>query len=218
MRQLVVTTIPNDDAGRARQLQTPRTIRTLRNWEYDEPSGASPEEENVNIAEWLHGLGLQQYEKAFRENEIDATVLPELTAEDLRDIGVHLGRTSPQTAHCDRRFARGMPAGTGRAQGSHRYRRHRGTTATDRSCSATLSGRPRSRRGSIPRISREIIAAYHRTVAAIVAEAGGFVARYMGDGVLIYFGYPQAHEDDAERAVRAGLSASTLSVALMSGP
>src|SRR6185369_6717484 len=56
-----------------------------------------------------------------------------------------------------------------------------------------------------PEDLREIIAAYHRTVTAIVEEAGGFVARYMGDGVLVYFGYPQAHEDDAERAVRAGL-------------
>src|SRR5262249_38642994 len=58
-----------------------------------------------------------------------------------------------------------------------------------------------------PEDLREIIAVYHRAVAAIVTEAGGFVANYMGDGVLAYFGYPQAHEDDAERAVRAGLSA-----------
>ena len=58
-----------------------------------------------------------------------------------------------------------------------------------------------------PEDLREIIAEYHRAVAAIVAGAGGFVARYLGDGVLIYFGYPQANEDDAERAVRAGLGA-----------
>src|SRR5215469_13872763 len=58
-----------------------------------------------------------------------------------------------------------------------------------------------------PEDLREIIAAYHRAVAEIVARSGGFVSRYMGDGVLVYFGYPQAHEDDAERAVRAGLSA-----------
>ena len=58
-----------------------------------------------------------------------------------------------------------------------------------------------------PEDLREIIAAYHRAVAAEVARCDGFISRYMGDGVLIYFGYPQAHEDDAERAVRAGLGA-----------
>src|SRR6516162_6002528 len=57
-----------------------------------------------------------------------------------------------------------------------------------------------------PEDYRDVIAAYHRVVATIIAEADGFVSRYMGDGVLVYFGYPQAHEDDAERAVRAGLA------------
>jgi len=58
-----------------------------------------------------------------------------------------------------------------------------------------------------PEDLREVIAAYHRTVAEIIAGFDGFVSRYMGDGVLVYFGYPLAHEDDAERAVRAGLAA-----------
>jgi class 3 adenylate cyclase len=52
---------------------------------------------------------------------------------------------------------------------------------------------------------REVISAYHKCVAETVRRFGGFVAKYKGDGALIYFGYPQAHEDDAERAVRAGL-------------
>jgi len=56
-----------------------------------------------------------------------------------------------------------------------------------------------------PEDLREVIAAYHRAVAGVVAQLDGFVAKYMGDGVLVYFGYPRAHEDDAERAVRAGL-------------
>ena len=65
-----------------------------------------------------------------------------------------------------------------------------------------------------PEDLREVIAAYHRAVAEIVTESDGFVSRYMGDGVLVYFGYPLAHEDDAEQAVRAGLGErSTLSVA-----
>ena len=58
-----------------------------------------------------------------------------------------------------------------------------------------------------PEDLRDVIAAYHRVVAEVIARFGGFVARYMGDGVLAYFGYPQAHEDDAEQAVRAGLAA-----------
>ena len=61
-----------------------------------------------------------------------------------------------------------------------------------------------------PEDLREVISAYQKCVAETVQRFGGFVAKYMGDGVLIYFGYPQAHEDDAERAVRAGLSWSLL--------
>ena len=56
-----------------------------------------------------------------------------------------------------------------------------------------------------PEDLREVISAYQKCVAETVQRFGGFVAKYMGDGVLVYFGYPQAHEDDAERAVRAGL-------------
>ena len=69
-----------------------------------------------------------------------------------------------------------------------------------------------------PEDLREVIAAYHRAVADVVGRFDGFVAKYMGDGVLVYFGYPRAHEDDAERAVRAGLARSTRSVASMSNP
>src|ERR1700694_853406 len=56
-----------------------------------------------------------------------------------------------------------------------------------------------------PEDLRDCISAYQKRVAETVGRFGGFVAKYMGDGVLVYFGYPQAHEDDAERAVRAGL-------------
>jgi class 3 adenylate cyclase len=68
-----------------------------------------------------------------------------------------------------------------------------------------------------PEDLREVIGAYHRCVANVVAGFDGFVSRYMGDGVLVYFGYPQAHEDDAERAVRSGLGAID-AVASMSNP
>jgi class 3 adenylate cyclase len=65
-----------------------------------------------------------------------------------------------------------------------------------------------------PKDLREIISAYQTCVASAVRRLGGFVAKYMGDGVLIYFGYPQAHEDDAERAVRAALEAISAVAAL----
>jgi class 3 adenylate cyclase/predicted ATPase len=160
----------------------------------------------VNVAAWLHGLGLQQYEKAFRENDIDAAVLLELTAEDLRDIGVTLighrrkllaaiaalrDATRPELA--ERTDAIDTGGTAGRRQLTVMFCDLVGSTAL----SAQLD----------PEDLHEIIAAYHSAVAAVVTESGGFVARYLGDGVLAYFGYPKAHEDDAERAVRAGLSA-----------
>jgi class 3 adenylate cyclase/predicted ATPase len=163
-------------------------------------------EEKVDITAWLHGLGLQQYEKAFRENEIDGTVLLDLTAEDLKAIGVSLvGHRRKLLAaiaalrdECRPEPAEGREAidTAGAAQ-----RRQVTIMFCDLVGSTALSTR------LDPEDLGEIIAAYHRAVATIVAKFGGFVARYMGDGVLVYFGYPQAHEDDAERAVRAGLSA-----------
>jgi class 3 adenylate cyclase/predicted ATPase len=167
-------------------------------------SAARTGEKHVDIAAWLRDLGLQQYEAAFRENEIDATVLPELTAEDLRDIGVRLVghrrkllaaiaalRDECPLEPTERREPRDT-AGTAE-------RRQLTVMFCDLVGSTALSTR------FDPEDLREIIAAYHRTVAEIVAKSDGFVSRYMGDGVLTYFGYPRAHEDDAERAIRAGL-------------
>jgi class 3 adenylate cyclase/predicted ATPase len=169
-------------------------------------AAAPAAEENVNIAAWLRGLGLQQYERAFREAEIDAAVLPALTMDDLRDIGVSivghrrklLAAIAALREECPPEPAegRGSISTAGTAQ-----RRQLTVMFCDLVESTALSTR------LDPEELREIIAAYHQAVAAIVAESGGFVARYMGDGVLVYFGYPQAHEDDAQRAVRAGLRA-----------
>ena len=69
-----------------------------------------------------------------------------------------------------------------------------------------------------PEDLREVISAYQKCVAETVRRFGGFVAKYMGDGVLVYFGYPQAHEDDAERAVRAGLELIAAVARSSSGP
>src|SRR5499427_5537864 len=160
-------------------------------------------EENVNITGWLHGLGLQQYEQAFRDNEIDATVLPELTAEDLRDIGVSLvgHRRKLLGAIAALRAESPTQPSKGREPIESAERRQLTIVFCDLVGSTALSTQ------MDPEDLREVIAAYQRQIDAIVAKAGGFVAKHMGDGVLVYFGYPRAHENDAELAVRAGLSA-----------
>ena len=160
----------------------------------------------MDIAAWLASLGLKRYEPAFRENEIDASVLPSLTAEDLKDLGVGLvghrrrlldaiAALRSEAPAAEAAVSRDAPA-PGEAE-----RRQLTVMFCDLVGSTALSSR------LDPEDLREVIAAYHRTVAEIVVGFDGFVSRYMGDGVLVYFGYPQAHEDDAERAVRAGLGA-----------
>jgi class 3 adenylate cyclase/predicted ATPase len=153
----------------------------------------------MDVAEWLRKLGLQQYEPAFRENDVDAQVLPRLTAEDLISIGVtsvgHRRRLLDAIAEL---AAEASPApAPPRADAE---RRQLTVLFCDLVGSTPLSAR------LDPEDLRGIIGAYHRCVGEIVEGFGGFVARYMGDGVLVYFGYPQAHEDDAERATRCGLA------------
>ena len=156
----------------------------------------------MDPTEWLQSLGLERYTAAFRENEIDETVLPHLTAEDLKDIGVgpigHRRKLLDAIAAL-RTDAKGeMPAEVASTPSGER--RQVTVMFSDLVGSTALSTR------MDPEDLREVISAYQKYVAQTVWRlSGGFVAKYMGDGVLIYFGYPQAHEDDAERAVRAGL-------------
>src|SRR6266446_782951 len=157
----------------------------------------------MDVGEWLRKLGLERYEPAFRANEIDARVLPSLTAEDLKDLGV--GLVGHRRRLLDAITALGSPlpnppplSGEGRV-GADAERRQLTVMFCDLVGSTELSAR------LDPEDLRDVIAAYHRTVADVVGNLDGFVAKYMGDGVLIYFGYPRAHEDDAEQAVRAGL-------------
>jgi class 3 adenylate cyclase len=156
----------------------------------------------MDVAEWLRTLGLEQYASAFRQNDIGPDILPTLSAAELKELGVaSLGHRQ--------RFAALEPA---RAEVS----------------SATLDAEPRTepeaeRRqvtvmfcdlvGSTalstrldPEDLREVIGGFQRCMAQNISQFEGFVARYLGDGVLAYFGYPLAHEDDAEQAVRAGLA------------
>ena len=158
----------------------------------------------MDIAVWLHGLGLQQYEETFRDNAVDAAVLPELTAEDLKDLGVSLvgHRRKLLAAIAALQSDVSAPASAPAPLRTDSAERRQLTVMfCDLVGSTPLSSQ------LDPEDLLEVIAAYHHAVAKVVAESDGFIARYMGDGVLVYFGYPQAHEDDAERAVRAGLGA-----------
>src|SRR6516162_2337509 len=158
----------------------------------------------MDVATWLRCLGLERYESAFRENEIDWEALPKLTAEDLKDLGVVLGghRRRLLDAIATLGAAEAPPAVTPASVviGGEAERRQLTIMFCDLVGSTPLSTR------YDPEDLREIVGAYHRCVADTVGRFGGFVAKYMGDGVLIYFGYPEAHEDDAERAARAGLA------------
>jgi class 3 adenylate cyclase len=153
----------------------------------------------VDIAAWLRGLGLEQYESAFRTNDVDSQVLPRLTAEDLISIGVT--SVGHRRRLLDAIVALGAEAPPATVPiPAVAERRQLTVVFCDLAGSTALSAR------LDPEDYREVIAAYHRAVAKIITESDGFISRYMGDGVLVYFGYPQAHEDDAERAVRAGLA------------
>jgi len=159
----------------------------------------------MDVVEWLRGLGLEQYVPAFRDNDIDGEVLRRLTAEDLRELGIasigHRRRLLDAIAALGKgqhaAEVKPIPADgvSGQAE-----RRQLTVMFCDLVGSTALGAR------LDPEELREVIGAYHRCVATVVERAGGFVAKYMGDGVLAYFGYPRADEHDAERAVRAGLA------------
>ena len=160
------------------------------------------------IADWLEKLGLGQYAQTFAENEIDVSVLPHLTDQDLKDIGVPLGPRrkilAAITAETGTTNATPEPAASIEPKAQDTAERRQVTVMfSDLVGSTALSAR------MDPEDLREVISAYQKSVAETVQRFDGFVAKYMGDGVLIYFGYPQAHEDDAERAVRAGLELVT---------
>src|SRR6516165_5302060 len=144
---------------------------------------------------------MQQYEAAFRDNAIDERVLPSLTADDLRDLGVGLIGHRRRLLDAIAALAPAAPttAETPAIRQVNAERRQLTVMFCDLVGSTALSSQ------LDPEDVREVIAAYHRAVSETVAAFDGFVAKYMGDGVLVYFGYPKAHGDDAERAVRAGL-------------
>jgi len=160
----------------------------------------------MDLNTWLLSLGLQRYEAAFRENEIDGTLLPSLTADDLKDLGVTIVGHRRKLLNAIAALRANAEAASVGGPGVARLhpqdaaeRRQITVMFADLVGSTALSAR------MDPEDLREVISAYRKCVAETVRRFGGFVSQYVGDGVLAYFGYPEAHEDDAERAVRAGL-------------
>ena len=157
----------------------------------------------MDIDGWLCRIGLAQYAEMFRANDIDIELLGRLTNDDLKDIGVvsfgHRKKLLEAIAELAGAFpVSPQPAIEPKARDAAE-RRQVTVMFSDLVGSTALSAR------MDPEDLREIIAAYQKCVAEMVRRFGGFVAKYLGDGALVYFGYPEAHEDDAERAVQAGL-------------
>ena len=156
------------------------------------------------IADWLERLGLSEYAQRFAENGIDISVLRYLTEQDLKDIGVLLGHRRKMLAAIA--ALAGAPAATGPPPAAVEPKPH--DSAERRQVTVMFSdlvGSTALAASMDPEDLGEVVSAYQKCVAETVRRFGGFVAKYLGDGVLVYFGYPQAHEDDAERSVRAGL-------------
>lgn len=158
-----------------------------------------------DIGRWLEGLGLGKYANAFTENEITLDALPHLTQDDLKELGLPMGPRKIVSAAITDLEAAPSPAETTSAgkptgQRGEAERRQLTVMFCDLVGSTALSGQ------LDPEEMRDVFLSYQNAVAGAVTRFEGHVAKYMGDGVLAYFGFPAAHEDDAERAARAGLS------------
>jgi class 3 adenylate cyclase len=157
----------------------------------------------LDIDGWLRRIGLAQYAEMFRANDIDIELLGRLTNDDLKDIGVVSFGHRKKLLEAIAELAGAVPVSPQPAiepkARDAAERRQVTVMFSDLVGSTALSAR------MDPEDLREIMAAYQKCVAEMAPRFGGFVAKYLGDGALVYFGYPEAHEDDAERAVRAGL-------------
>jgi class 3 adenylate cyclase/predicted ATPase len=169
----------------------------------------------TDIAAWLRGLGLERYEPAFRDAEVTGDVLPDLTEADLEKLGLPLGpRKKLLRAIASLGSENGPEAApTGSTPGARRAAERRQLTVmfADLVGSTALSAR------LDPEAMREVLRSYQNAVAGEVSRFEGHVAKFMGDGVLAYFGWPRAHEDEAERSVRAGLAIVAAVARLTSG-
>src|SRR5262245_61848595 len=164
------------------------------------------------IADWLNQLGMSEYAQRFAESHIDFSVLPDLTDQHLKDLGIALGDRL-KLLRAIRELGDTPPISTKLSSSEPKIqelaeRRQVTVMFSDLDSSTALSAR------MDPEDLHEVISAYQKCVAETVRRFGGFVAKYLGDGVLVYFGYPEAHEDDAERAVRVGLELIAAVIAL----
>ena len=163
------------------------------------------------VGRWLEELGLSEYAEAFAENRIDADVLPTLTNDDLKDIGVlavgdrrKLVNAIVALSERDGETTDEIASKLDTQREPERTREAERRQLTVMFCD--LVGSTELSMQLDPEDLRDVIRGYQDTVTKVIREFDGFIAKYMGDGVLVYFGYPQAHEDDAERSVRAGLA------------
>jgi class 3 adenylate cyclase len=157
----------------------------------------------MDVSSWLRDLGLEGYAQAFRANHIDAEVLPRLTAEDLVALGItsigHRRKLLDAIAVLQEATAPPSVQPTAATRPGQAERRQLTVLFCDLVGSTELAAR------LDPEDLREVMRAYQAACADVVCGLEGYVGRFLGDGVLAYFGWPRAHEDDAERAVRAGL-------------
>jgi class 3 adenylate cyclase/tetratricopeptide (TPR) repeat protein len=154
----------------------------------------------MDVGTWLSGLGLSQYEAVFRESEIDADVLTELTDQHLKDLGVALGHRL-RMLRAIRELADDAPVKASSAKPQDAADRRQLTVMfCDLVDSTALTAQ------LDPEDMGDVLRAFQRAVAAAVARFDGHVAKWTGDGASVYFGYPRAHEDDAERATRASIA------------
>jgi SAM domain (Sterile alpha motif)/Adenylate and Guanylate cyclase catalytic domain len=157
----------------------------------------------LDVAVWLRGLGLERYEDAFRTNEIDWDVLPELNEGDLEKLGLPLGPRKKLLRAIASLPAAPPPVAAPAAPeaipvSSPAERRQLTVLFCDLVGSTELSGR------HDPEDLRELLSRYHDAMTEVVERYGGYVANYLGDGILAYFGWPRADEDEAAQAIRAG--------------
>ena len=164
---------------------------------------------DLGITEWLTSIGLERYVDTFRENEIDIDVLSDLHESDLKELGIALGdrkrlrKAVSEIADRDTRPPSDPEAVEEPTNGLARgiaERRHLTVMFIDLVGSTSISGR------LDPEEMRAVMRNFQTSVAAKVSRYGGYVAQFMGDGVLAYFGFPHAREHAAESAVTAGLS------------
>lgn len=162
---------------------------------------------DVTIEQWLATLGLKQYANTFRFNDIDTRALAYLNEEDLKELGVSLGHrrillAAIQTLDAESPVVQPLASQPGGSSSTEPERRQ----LTVLFCDIVDSTEITRRLG--PEEMRELLRRYHNLVGDSVRRYQGYIARFVGDGILAYFGWPQAYEDQAERAIRAALDAA----------